>query len=108
VLGADRDVTESGALVPFFGREARFPVGAVRLALRLDVPVMFIYSWRERGRHGPAVFHIRVHPPFSFQKTGDLDADTRAGAALVARELEPIVRARPEQWLANYQFWPAA
>jgi Kdo2-lipid IVA lauroyltransferase/acyltransferase len=108
VVGADRDVTKSGALVPFFGRQARFPSGAVRLALRFDVPVMFIYSWREISPHGTAVFHLRVHAPFCFQKTGHLDADTRAGVALVARELEPIVRARPDQWLTNYEFWPAA
>ena len=108
VIGADRDMTQSGVLVPFFGRPARLPMGAVRLALRFDVPLMFIYSWREIDRRGAALVHIRVHEPFRFEKTGDLEKDTRAGVELIARELEPVVRARPEQWLANYRFWPAA
>ena len=108
VVGADRDMTKTGVLVPFFGSPARLPVGAIGLALRFDVPVMLVHSWRETAASGHAVFRIRVHQPFTLARTGDLDRDTRSGVALVARELEPVVRARPDQWLANYGFWPAA
>jgi KDO2-lipid IV(A) lauroyltransferase len=107
VVAADRDLTAGGVMVPFFGKAARLPVGAVRLGLRLDVPVSFMHAWRETSS-GKSIFHIRIHPPFRFARTGDLEADTRAGVAQIARELEPVVRARPEQWLANYTFWPAA
>ena len=108
VVGADRDMTASGVLVPFFGSAARLPIGAVRLALRFDVPVLLVYAVRERSRgRQPNVFRVRIQPPFTFERTGDLDHDTRAGVALVARSLEPVVRAHPEQWLCNYSFWPA-
>lgn len=109
VVGADRDVTESGVLVPFFGSPARLPVGAVQLAMRYDVPVLLIYACREsRPRQAPSVFRVQIRAPFTFGRTGDLREDTRAGVALVARALESVVRARPEQWLANYRFWPIA
>jgi lauroyl/myristoyl acyltransferase len=108
VLGADRDMTESGVLVPFFDGPARLPVGGVQLSLRLGVPVMLIYSWRETGPEGAAIFRVKASPPLDLARTGDLSEDTRAGVAMVARALESIVRARPDQWLANYGFWPAA
>jgi len=107
-VGADRDMTASGVLVPFFGSSARLPVGAVQLALRYQVPVLFTYACRESPREAPSVFRVRIHAPFRFERTGDLGEDTRAGVALVARALESAVRARPEQWLANYRFWPIA
>jgi len=108
-VGADRDVTASGVLVPFFGRPARLPVGAVQLALRYHVPVLFTYACRQSGpRQRPSVFRVQIDAPFTFDRTGDLVEDTRAGVALVARALESVVRARPEQWLANYGFWPTA
>lgn len=108
VLGADRDMTESGVLVPFFGGPARLPVGGIQLSLRFGVPVMLIYAWREIGPRGAAIFHVKASPPLDLVRTGDLSKDTRAGVAMIARALEPIVRARPDQWLANYGFWPAA
>jgi lauroyl/myristoyl acyltransferase len=69
---------------------------------------MLIYSWRETGPGGAPIFHVRASPPLDLARTGDLCEDTHAGVAMVARALESIVRARPDQWLANYEFWPAA
>jgi lauroyl/myristoyl acyltransferase len=108
VLGADRDMTEGGIHVPFFGRPARLPLGGVQLSLRFGVPVMLIYSWRERAPGGLAMFHVKATPPLDLARTGDLSEDTRAGVAMVSCALESVVRARPEQWLANYGFWPVA
>jgi phosphatidylinositol dimannoside acyltransferase len=108
VLGADRDMTGGGVDVPFFGCPARLPVGGVQLSLRFGVPVMLIYSWRERTLGGSAIFHVKASPPLDLARTGDLATDTRAGVATVSRALESIVRARPDQWLANYSFWTRA
>jgi lauroyl/myristoyl acyltransferase len=101
-------MTEGGVHVPFFGRLARLPVGGVQLSLRFGIPVMLIYSWRERAPGGAAIFHVKASPPLALTRTGDLSDDTRAGVATVSRALESIVRARPDQWLANYSFWAGA
>lgn len=95
-LVSDRDIAGGGVEVDFFGETTTLPAGPATLASRLGVPLLptAIY-FRGRGHHAV------VRPPVPMQ--GDATADTQA----LARELEYLIRAAPEQWHLFQPNWPS-
>ena len=91
-----------GIAVPFFGIDAMTAPALGELALRHDCPVVAARVERLEG----ARFRIVVDPPFTFQATGDRQADVRAAMAKVNATLEQWIRERPEQWLWLHNRWP--
>lgn len=96
----DRFMDESNSMeMEFMGHKARFPKGLFQVAAKLDVPVIFYYAMRGKGRRYSFSFEI---------------ADTKAGNArerfekIVAQyisSLEKIVAQYPRQWFNFYEFW---
>lgn len=103
-LVADRDITESGIDVPFFGEPARIPDGAVQLALRTGAPLMVAYSVRLRDNRFRAV----GRPPMFLERTDDFEADVRAGVQRVIAEMEQFISEAPEQWVVSVPLWKRA
>jgi lauroyl/myristoyl acyltransferase len=99
-LLADRAVTGVGERVRFFGREALLPSAHVALALRTGASLVPGFARREDGRMC-AIFE----PELVLQRTGDHEADLRAGVQQWAKLLEKHVRAAPEQWSVFEAFW---
>jgi phosphatidylinositol dimannoside acyltransferase len=99
ILAGDFDSTGTGTVVEFFGRPARMPHGAVKLALRTGAPLLVVEGWRD-SMDDPAGFSVRVSPPLQLD-----GADLRSGLDQVMRLLERTVASRPEQWLAFRQVW---
>ena len=91
---SDRDLKGSGVCVPFFGRQGRFPTGAVDLALRTGAPLMAAYSVRERQGH----FRVTFLPPLDLLHSDNRANDVRAGVADLIRGLEPVIAAHADQW----------
>ncbi|MCK5178728.1 MAG: hypothetical protein KAR32_04295, partial [Candidatus Omnitrophica bacterium] len=60
-----------GVLVPFFDRQATMSVGAIRMGLKLGVPICFSAIIRENGSHHKMV----IHEPLVLENTGDMEAD---------------------------------
>lgn len=83
----------------FFGEPAQFPEGPFLLALKLKVPVVYVYAFKESTRH----YHFFSTPIKYFDsKKGDTVqkvADDYAG------DLENMTRQYPEQWFNYYNFW---
>lgn len=100
-LAIDRDVTESGTIVNFFGQSARLPDGGVQLALKFNIP--FIVAFSRRTKDDRSV--ITIEPPLWFEKTGNDARDVRAGVEKVAQLMEKWFRAYPSQWLMFIPFW---
>lgn len=97
---SDRAVTGVGIRVPFFGREALLPSAHVALALRTGAALVPAFARRD----GPRVL-AQILPELELQRTGDRDADVRAGVAAFASLLEQHVRLAPEQWSVFEPFW---
>ncbi|GAC1494441.1 MAG: phosphatidylinositol mannoside acyltransferase [Candidatus Limnocylindrales bacterium] len=97
---ADRAVTGVGVRVPFFGREALLPSAHVALALRTGAALFPAFARRD-GRRVLA----QILPELELHRSGDHDADVRAGVAAFARLLEEHVRLAPEQWSVFEPFW---
>lgn len=91
-----------GLPIPFFGHDAMTAPGPSRLALKYNVPIVFVTT----RRTGPARFKVKVHAPFMPEKTGDQDADVRACVERITGYIEDEVRGNPAQWFWQHRRWP--
>ncbi len=103
VVAADRDTTESGIMVDFFGAPARLPDGHVQLAMRTGAKLALAFGRREPDN----TYTIEIHPPLELEDTGDFKRDVRANMEKVVAGLERVIRQHPEQWLIFYPLWPS-
>lgn len=114
-LVVDRYVLGSSVEVPFFGTPAKLPTGPYALALRGGVPLMAVFCWREsltvsRGRFIPlditSAPNGEAKPAAGEGRAGTAtrtrvpDATLRAMHVFIA-ELEKVIAAHPEQWVAS-------
>ena len=83
-----------GVCVPFFGRQAHFPVGVVDIALRADAPLLPVTVSRRRDFS----FNVEIGEPLELLRTENRALDIRTGIAGIARRYEPILAERCEQW----------
>ncbi len=100
----DRDRQGGGACVPFFGRQARFPVGAIDLAIRSDAVVLPLYAVR---RPGPdrLQFDVVFMPPLELLLKGNRALDTRTNIAGLVRRFEPIIAEHAHLWRMPESPW---
>ena len=83
-----------GVCVPFFGRQAHFPVGAVDIALRTGAPLLPVSVRRRRGFS----FEVGIGGPLPLPRTENHALDVRTGVADLARLSEPAIADACEQW----------
>ena len=100
----DRDRQGGGACVPFFGRQARFPVGAVDLAIRAEADVLPLYAVRRPGRDR-LQFDVTFLPPLELLLKGNRALDTRTNTANLARLFEPIIEEHAHLWRVAESPW---
>jgi KDO2-lipid IV(A) lauroyltransferase len=98
---ADRDVTDSGRLVRFFGAPARLPDGHVTLALRTGAAILMGFSLRRDDNS----FEVFVEPPIVLEPTGNTERDVELGMQRVIAVLERYIGANPEQWVYFQPVW---
>ncbi len=100
-LAADRDITQSGVIIDFFGAPARLPAGHVQLALRTGAPIVMGFSQRLPDN----TFVARFEPPLELENTGDRERDARAGLEKVVATMERYIAQHPEQWAIVVPIW---
>lgn len=102
-MQGDRAWDEHAVEVELFGAPFRFPLGPFLLAYGCDavlIPAFVLQDgwWRWRSVIGEEI---------AFPRTGERDADIAAGVSQYARQLESLVRGRPDQWFNFYDLWPS-
>ncbi len=100
-LAADRDITESGIVVDFFGAPARLPDGYAQLSLRTGAPI--IAGFGQRLPDNTFVAHFE--PSLELEATGDRDHDVRAGVEKVVAIMERYIGEHPDQWVMSVPLW---
>ncbi|MGC8786133.1 MAG: lysophospholipid acyltransferase family protein [Anaerolineae bacterium] len=100
-LAADRNLTETGTVVEFFGAPALLPDGHVRLALRTGAKLAMAFSLRKPDN----TFEVFVEPPLPLANTGDPNQDTRLGMEKLIAALEKWIGQHPEQWVMFQPVW---
>jgi len=89
-----------GMPVKFFDKTASMHTGALRLALKFDVPVMMFFIVREKGER-----HKVILRPLSLEKSTDLESDVRSNLETVIKLSEQVISKYPEQYLWFYKAW---
>lgn len=103
-LLCDRDIGGNGIPVEFFGEVTTLPAGPAMLGLRTGaavLPTAVYFTDRVDGHHGV------VRPPLKLERSGRLRDDVTSGTALLADELEMLIRRAPDQWHLFQPNWPS-
>lgn len=99
----DRDVIGNGTPLTFFGAKAKLPTGAAEIALRTGALVVPLHVYDYGQNYYIDFLHERA---FVAQSTGDKAADVERVAEQMLTEVEKIILATPEQWVALQPIWP--
>lgn len=86
--------------IEFMSKTAHFPIGPFLLASRLQVPVIFYFSMREKGMKYK--FYFQIAQPAS------KEIATKPEIQILEQyicALENILQKYPEQWFNYYRFW---
>jgi KDO2-lipid IV(A) lauroyltransferase len=98
----DRDIQKRGIVLDFCGAPARFPTGAVDLAMRTNA--MLLPGWVRRT--GGFKMYTRLGPPLEMIRTGDREADLRTNTAALLALFEKHLKEDPGQWSVLDRIWP--
>lgn len=102
-LLSDRDIAGDGVEVEFFGERTTLPGGPATLALRTGATLLPAAVYFRPGRNHQGV----VRPPIEIDRVGRLREDIARITQVLARELEMLIRAAPEQWHLLQPNWPS-
>jgi phosphatidylinositol dimannoside acyltransferase len=91
-------------LFDFFGENTTLPAGPVTLSLRTNAPVFPVAVYFTEAYNG---HHAVIHPAMHFERSGKLREDVRVGTQALAKELEALIWAAPEQWHLFQPNWPS-
>ena len=100
-IAGDRDITQTGRIVDFFGYPARLPDGHLRLALKTGAPLVVGFSRRNPDH----TYHAYFLPPFSLPTGGSETTRLDAGMQFIVSEMEKAIRQNPEQWTVTISNW---
>ena len=99
----DRQVGAGHMPLPFFGKPASFPIGAVllaRLAQSPIVPVFAVYPDGDRSR-----VEVHYEEPIHVAHSRHKKADLHEALERIVEVYEKWVRRYPMQWFNFYDFW---
>src|SRR5438270_1171349 len=101
ITAIDRDITETGYLMPFFGKLAPIPLGPASIALRLGTPLLPVCVYRL-----PDDTYMAEAAPHVFAKpTGNPRADQVRATQELLRQIEGFIRQHPDQWHVPHRIW---
>ncbi|MEX2247686.1 MAG: lysophospholipid acyltransferase family protein [Dehalococcoidia bacterium] len=98
----DRDIQKRGVELELCGAPARFPTGAVDLAMRTDS--VLIPGWVRRTARFKV--HAVIGPPLPLILTGDRDEDLRMNTSRLLALFERHLKQDPGQWSVLDRIWP--
>lgn len=101
-LLCDRDLNGKGVEVEFLGERTTMPAGPASLAIRTGAPLIPVATYFSDDGH-----HVVVRPPIEVPPSQDRSERIRQTTQLLARELENLILAAPEQWHLVQPNWPS-
>ncbi len=101
-LLGDRDISNSGVPVQFFGAKAKFPAGPAALAVDSGAVLLTASLWWEDG-HNWVKFHTPVEVPQEGERSRRIFRTTQ----LVADQFAEGIAAHPAHWHMLQRLWVA-
>ncbi|MFE5027398.1 phosphatidylinositol mannoside acyltransferase [Streptomyces sp. NPDC056656] len=102
-LVADRDLSESGVEVKFFGDTARMPAGPAILAQQTGALLLPVTLWYD----GSPVMRGRIHAPIEVPETGTRAEKTSVMTQALADAFATGIADHPEDWHMLQRLWLA-
>ena len=99
-LLGDRDLSNSGVPVRFFGAKAKFPAGPAALAVDTGAVLLTAQLYLEDGHNV-----VRVFPPVEVPTEGERSRRIFRTTQLVADQIEVSIRERPTDWHMLQRLW---
>lgn len=96
-LVSDRDLSQRGIPVRFFGAEARMAGGPAALALQTGAALLPVMLYQEDGR-----LVCMLHPPLEIAEDDDVSSLTQRLSA----QYEQDIAAHPADWHMLQRIWP--
>ncbi|MFA4889995.1 MAG: lysophospholipid acyltransferase family protein [Candidatus Omnitrophota bacterium] len=100
-LVGDRDFTEKGVVIDFFGKLAHLPEGPAAFAVKTGAVIVPAFTLR----NADDTFTLKVEKPIEFTPCGDQNKDILNLITLYKKILEDYIRKYPEQWYMFRRFW---
>lgn len=100
-LVGDRDFTEKGIVLDFFGKPTHFPEGPAALSLITGASIVPGFMLRNPDDS----FTLRIEKAIEFSPSGDKAKDLEGLATICKQIFEDYIRKYPEQWYVFRKFW---
>ncbi len=100
-LAGDRDFSEKGLVVNFFGRPSVFPQGPAALALKTGATVIPGFMLRNKDDS----FTLRFEKPLNSTSSGNRSDDLIRLTGQYTKIFESYIRKYPDQWYVFRKFW---
>ena len=103
IVGDRVSGAEECRLLPFLGKNARFPTGPFVFGAITGAPVIAVFSLKEHSRH----YLLKVYGSMNFDGVSRAQRNDAVDAAMrrYVGMLEEIVRKYPHQWFNLYDYW---
>lgn len=100
-LAGDRDFTEKGMLLDFFGKPAIFPEGPAAFALKTGAALIPGFMYRDDFDR----FILRFEKPLEFSASGNKAQDLKFLIENYKNIFQDYIRKYPQQWYMFRRFW---
>ncbi|MDD5596253.1 MAG: lysophospholipid acyltransferase family protein [Candidatus Omnitrophica bacterium] len=100
-LVGDRDFTESGVAIDFFGKPTIFPEGPAVLSLKIGSCLLPGFMLRNKDDN----FTFRFEKPIEFKPSGNKEEDVKELIRTYTKVFEAYIRKYPDQWYMFKRFW---
>jgi Kdo2-lipid IVA lauroyltransferase/acyltransferase len=99
-LMVDQRVSEAPK-IPFFNKPAHTTTIPAQLALKYNCKLVPIFIERKEG----ANFEMTIHQPYTFEKSGNHDSDSRKIMLKINEDIEKMIIKNPNQWIWSHNRW---
>ncbi|MBA3741911.1 phosphatidylinositol mannoside acyltransferase [Sporichthya sp.] len=99
-LVADRDLTDAGLEVEFFGHPAKMPGGPAALSVSTGAGLIPVTQWYHEDH-----MHLRIHPKIHQPTHGSRQARIASMTQSLAGVFEAAIRANPADWHMLQRLW---
>ncbi len=100
-LVGDRDFTEKGVVLDFFGRPTFLPEGPAAFSLKTGAVIVPVFMLRNKDD----TFTLRFDKPLEFTPTDNRNNDLIALILRYKVIIEDYIRKYPDQWYMFKKFW---
>jgi KDO2-lipid IV(A) lauroyltransferase len=95
----DQGIGASSVVIDFCQHRVKAPIGALKLGLEFEAPIILTYLRRIKGPH----LLLTILPAVALAKKGDKRAQIEAGAAQLNKSVEKFVKQYPADYLWQFK-----